>query len=75
MENILLDTIMMRSIKPARDTMSAPIVDEKIVDGKPGDIVDPDTGEVVDFDSYVKKENLPDETLISSDDFNSIFGE
>jgi len=74
MENILLDTIMMRSIKPARDTMPAQIIDKKIVDGKPGDIIDPDTGEAVDFDSYVKKKNLPDETLISSDDFNSIFG-
>ena len=41
--------------------------------GLPGDIIDPRTGDIVIFGDFVKEEELPEESIISSDDFNDIF--
>lgn len=76
MENILSNYVMVETIQrmnSSLDTSTASIKNEQIYGGSVGDVVDPETGEVVSFQSYVKKVELPTENIIDASDFGSIF--
>ncbi len=75
MENIYLDYVMVNSIMPMESSLGDRPKDEQIHSGSSSDIIDPSTGEPVVFQDYVKKQDLPEETIISDSDFASIFGE
>ena len=76
MENIYLDYVMVNSIMPMESSLGDQPKEEQIIHTGPSSgIIDPESGEPIVFQDYVKKQDLPEETIISDSDFAYIFGE